>query len=748
MNEEEIGRLVTRLIADVQPYLQGMQQAQTAAKDTADVVAAQSARIESFSTTLAGWAGTAGKAMAGLGAAGFLKSAFGSFMETETNLIKLGAAVEMNGGNVEQTVKAYQSFADAMKRTTGASKEDTIALLRKAESYGLTGAAAEQAAEQAIGLAAISDREANALLRMTAAIAQGDVKRAMGMGRLVPQLAGIHNQTEFLAKAQQLSTTGMKTAGAVMNSTEGVMKRFHGTVKALTKQFGEATAEAVKPVVQWMTELLQTFTKLDPVSKKIIVNAAFLVAGILALGPAFKTASFFAGLLFTPINLAVGAAILAVSIWVQKMGGIGNAWRYLKGVVGDFASSAVKAIGEFIGQNKALFLAIGAVAAVVAIVALAFKAVSVVLGLLNLLYVGLKINQVVNLALWVASTVAVFAWTGAVLVAKAALWLLNAALATANVLLIGGAFAFVAVGVLALGTGFLVVGAAVWGAFKAGQALFTTLATIPTTSGPLAAIGAIFAEWGNVIGLVVRAAKVDLPLAGRVVQAGWELAVSQVRDLWPPLWSYIKAGFSALADLVAVTFELEFSRALNNMGAKLEKMGDVFGIKTKRIDADTKALNEATDAAIASRLTLAERNLADAAKAFGVTESAGTRAARATLEGLKKEIGDAEERAKNPPPRHQDLIYHVKFDAAQYGSVEAISRFLAQVHMGRIDTEIGAPPAVSRPAVGAATPDAIRREAEAAFGGARGLGLLGDIRDDIRTMARAPGLEVEAAGFA
>lgn len=149
-----------------------------------------------------------------------------------------------------------------------------------------------------------------------------------------------------------------------------------------------------------------------------------------------------------------------------------------------------------------------------------------------------------------------------VLVAKAALWLFNTALTATNILLavtniVAAGVAFVAIAAI-----FATLSALAWGIVSAVGAVFIAFSSLWDVVGPIGQITSMFYEWWSIIQLVVRAARVDMPLAWEIMQAGFALAIAQIQALWPPLWEFIKSGFSTIATLVADVFAIEFKRAL------------------------------------------------------------------------------------------------------------------------------------------------------------------------------------------
>lgn len=368
--ETELEAMVVRLNGDGTSYINMLDQAKKATadatKDIADLGVAAVTALSAF------------------GATSFLRSAMDMFSQTESATIKLRAAIAVNGGEVETTLRGYQQFATELRNTTGQGNDSTMALLRTAEAMGLTGQAAINAARNAGTLAAGGGVDPEAAIRMTVQLEQGHTRQAMAMTRMVPALRGIRTEAEFLQRTNRLMEVGQGTLTAMMNSTEGVWKRYEQTLKGLTKQFGEVVANAVKPMIIWVTDLLKTFSNLDEGSKKVIVGAAFVAAGILAIGPAIASISKYvmpavslmtsgfgivsrallfllnpvtlisgiisgigvvAAAVFSPIGLAIGAVAAVVGILAIRMGGLKPLWEAIR----DTALNAWDRIKVFAG---------------------------------------------------------------------------------------------------------------------------------------------------------------------------------------------------------------------------------------------------------------------------------------------------------------------------------------------------------------------------------------------------------------
>lgn len=677
-------------------------------------------------------------ALAVFGAKQFLGNAVGMFAETETLLVRLKASIEANGGAVEGTMNRYREFATQMKDTTGTLPDQTLKLLQLANTYGLSGEAAVRATKAAIALSASQEGSAEHFIMVGKAVEEGNAH----MLHHIPALRGITGESEKLAKAQELIDKGMKVAESMTGTYEGTLKRFSGTVAALTKQFGETVADGMKPLYEWATKILKQFTDLDPTTKKIIVVAASLVSSILAIGPALAAVNGYVGpfvklmtygftligpligtilnpikligvalsalsgligLVFSPVGLAIGAIIGFVMLLVGHLGGLKETWNVVKvaavtawdwiktkgvetwqtikesaekfwawvqpavevlkvvfgvaweaikegaaiawawikdtalpvweslrsstvsvwnnirsiidgfikwaspgfvafvttlsiawyvisetvqtvwdivvsiyetsiGQIVKWTTSATQATGDFIQKNSDVASVVIGVAAAIVVLVGAYQAVTYAVGIANSILTYFKIQQIIGIGLWAAwqaaiwlanipvmvfnASLAVMGFllgtnTGVsiaaglaadllslkILIAKAAVWLFNVALTATNIL--AGAATFVV-----LAAGFVFVGAAVYAAYITIESLVESLSKIPTTTGPIKAVTEVFKEWSGILQDVVRAAKTDMPLAWEIVKAGAKLAVEQVKQWWPPLWTYIKEGFN------------------------------------------------------------------------------------------------------------------------------------------------------------------------------------------------------------
>lgn len=272
----------------------------------------------------------------------FLKSSFDAFSGREQVMIRLNSALEVNGRAVQSTTADYKAWAKEISHVSMSSSGEITTLLAKAEAYELTGEKAKKAVQGALAIAAVNDTEANSLLRVTAAIAKGDLEQAMGMARLVPELRGVKNETEFLSKVNKLTEVGMKTLEAQAKSNEGAVHHLSIVWKQFKGDLGEYVADGAKPAIEFTTGLLTILRAMPGPMKELVVISIALSAAwtaISLIGPFIVAAlgSVYASM------VAFGVAIAAnpLTAWIVVIG-LAAAALYGLGKVVQGELSAVK----------------------------------------------------------------------------------------------------------------------------------------------------------------------------------------------------------------------------------------------------------------------------------------------------------------------------------------------------------------------------------------------------------------------
>ena len=608
-DETEVERLVVRLVGDGSEYVKMLSQAQTQTLSAAKTIEDSAKRIEGFSSSITRFAQGAMQALGAVGLGFSLKGMFEGFSEREKSMNVLNALLKANGREVEGTLEQYKAFAKQMAAVTTESAGAVMGLLKMSEMMGLTGDQAKAATQQAIALAAATGVDAESAMRVTSALAQGDIERAQMMSRMILPLRGVRDQTEFVTKATALMTAGWEAAQKEAESAAGKLKQMENTISSLKKDFGEIIAVAIKPAIDWIKSLVDQFRLLDQATKEAVVGVMTITAAVLALGP-------------------------AIAIIRGLFGPLIDMFKYL-------------------------------------VITIPLMTVQIVL----------------NTAVWVA-------WYTVLAIAKTVLFLFNTAIALTTFLLNAGVTV-----VTAVATGIVLFTVAVYGAAVAltllvslGSGVITALVGIANvirglgpTGDQLSGVTGIFMQWKGILTDIFKTMTVNMPLAWEMVKSAGALAVSQLRDLWPPLWNFIREGFSIVAKTAGELFVGEFERA------KVHAMALV----TRGTDEEHAAMVQELarlDESVARtrRLTLAAagRDLQNLIDATSVSQSSATAQAVRDLEAIRSKIG-AEGSTNSANPFAPILITAKainaetnKLENALYRSAEGVSRIRAYLAQG------------------------------------------------------------------
>jgi len=225
---------------------------------------------------------------AGMGIKSFLDSSLHSWDEQEKAIIGLEAVLKSNGREVEETSKSYQAFATDMQNVTTTGDEVTVNLLKQAETFELTGASAKVATKEAMALAAINDSSAQSMIRITAAMAQGDIEKAMMFSRMIPQLRGVKDETEFVARYQKLAAAGMEVMNKEAETATGRMQQLNNDWGDFKEQLGETLSKGIAPVANALRDQAKWIQTLSGNTRTVLAATLAFAAGLVivaTLGP-------------------------------------------------------------------------------------------------------------------------------------------------------------------------------------------------------------------------------------------------------------------------------------------------------------------------------------------------------------------------------------------------------------------------------------------------------------------------------
>lgn len=293
----------------------------TAQKEMSQAVGETAPQAEKAAASLKGLALAAAGAVAAYAGFAALKGFLGDFQEAEAISLKLNAVLEANGREVESLRADYEGFAAEIQKTTVVGDDTALSFLHMAETFELTGDAAKSAVKNAIALAGAVDgtaASAGNYIRFAAAMEKGDIELAMSMGRMIPQLRGVTDQTEFAAKAQKLMAAGMKTVEAEAASSAGKMKQLGEEWGNFKETLGSFVADAVTPVVAALKGLATWLNELPGWVKGAVVVVMGLSVAVVALTTAFavvKMALAAVAAPFAALTAAIGLSTGAMAAW-------------------------------------------------------------------------------------------------------------------------------------------------------------------------------------------------------------------------------------------------------------------------------------------------------------------------------------------------------------------------------------------------------------------------------------------------
>jgi hypothetical protein len=279
VTETELERMVVRLVGEAAQYQKMMDDAVKTAKDTASKVEELTKKIEGFGKGLASFGKSALGMLGGLGAVGSLSAMFGKFEDREKQLNRLSAAIDASGHAVGPTMERYKEFTKAIADNTLATKGEVYGLLQMAESFGMSGEAAEKAVKTAQALAAAKGGEATHYLRVQQALDEGNVH----MLRYMLRMRGVTDESKILAQAQKMVASGQKILEKQAETAEFQFNQLKKTLSSVMLEIGGLVAKGVVPAVKAFRTLTNSIMEAGPVVKTLVTGTIALMATLALL---------------------------------------------------------------------------------------------------------------------------------------------------------------------------------------------------------------------------------------------------------------------------------------------------------------------------------------------------------------------------------------------------------------------------------------------------------------------------------
>ncbi len=175
-------------------------------------------------------------------------------------------------------------------------------------------------------------------------------------------LAKNRNKISELTTEYKTNTSGLKDMADLMSgNTFDSVKKLNSAIEGLKIEFGKVIADALEPVIRFLTELAGSFTTLEPRTKKITVAVLSFAAAIGPVALILGTLSLLMPILASGITM-VGGAIGVVSGYLLPVLGVIAAISALAIIFQNFidnSSMGSKFFSHFFDDLEIMFLKFG-----------------------------------------------------------------------------------------------------------------------------------------------------------------------------------------------------------------------------------------------------------------------------------------------------------------------------------------------------------------------------------------------------
>jgi tape measure domain-containing protein len=654
MSSGEIANLVVRLSADVNRYTAAMKGAQSTAASTAKAIESQASRIgAAFNSQAAASAGAiAALSTSTISAISNLVSS--AIQKTTSLATSLVSAALTAYADLEQAQIAFTTLLGSetggkalvrdLQQLAAQTPLTSSQLIQGAQTLLVYGIEADNLVDTLRRLGDVTGGNTEKLQRATLALGQiSSVGRLLGQDlRQLTELG--FNPLQQISKRTGESMLQLKKrmeAGGI--SAEEVALALKDATSEGGRFFGllEKQSQTLRGLFSTLTDNLQL--SLQDIGKALV--EAFDLKGFIKEAITLSQS-------IVPAVKDVAKAIGSIGIsWRQAREQLQEGTDWLKFTLISLAASVRFLLSllqtgwkSMSAESLATTLKYAAAITGAALAVTAFVTTLATLGLslklINLLLTLSGLKTLILLPIWVA-------W-------KLVIISLNIALAATNLLLTATSALATATGIVtlvALFAAWAVIITTVYAAIKATVATATSLMAVFSDAGQFTKVletgSRYFNEWKSILSDIFVIMQTDSEAAFRIMTTAGELAVSQLRDLFGPLWKYLTTASQLVFNMMATQFKQSFDEAINETLASALTKFFKFQRAVGNIPAAMwaarwiKDINEEMAASKSLReasIRLTQRSLEGLNKSFEVAESERTKALRGRL---KEEIDEA-----------------------------------------------------------------------------------------------------------
>jgi len=179
----------------------------------------------------------------------FAKEAWGAYAKQEEITARLNQALRSQGIYSDALSRHLQNLASDIQKVTTVGDEDSLAMIQLGLSMGIASDKIEEATKAAIGMSKAYGVDLNSAMKMVALAGQGEYTM---LGRYIPQLRSMTDETKKAALVTKLLADGFELAKAEGETTSGTMKKLANRWGDIQEQIVERAIPAIKLVLSWI----------------------------------------------------------------------------------------------------------------------------------------------------------------------------------------------------------------------------------------------------------------------------------------------------------------------------------------------------------------------------------------------------------------------------------------------------------------------------------------------------------------